>query len=283
MRTQRLWFVLGVIAPSMASAAEAANSGAPPLEAQPATTEPAATEIAPTEPVATEPPPVVKPQSLSEPAPETAPTATEFDTAEAATPPPDQVASTVPGPQQQFSLYMGSPIWLTNTPFDPGFEVEMRSGIKIKSFVPEVGVGARWNWFNVDKLEQQFPGVNNPNRYAGENLTGLWLSLGIRFEPELPSAVIQPYVSLAFDANLWGFSYETTEVCGFWSCGTVRQYDFAPGFSGRVGVRIHPTPSIGIDLGAKPAMTFQGWAFENTHAWIEPYAGATFLLGSTRR
>lgn len=177
---------------------------------------------------------------------------------------------------------MGSPIWLTNSPLDPGFEVELRSGMKIKSWVPEVGIGARWNWFNVDKIREQYPGVSTPNLFAGENLTGIWLSLGVRYEPELKSSKIQPYISLAFDANLWGFSYETTEVCGFWSCGTVRQYDFAPGFSSRVGVRIQPNPAIGIDLGAKPAMTFQGWAFENTQAWIEPYAGLTILMGAKR-
>jgi len=254
-------------APSVEPTAPSVEPQAPASTEAPTTEAPAATS--------SEPPPVIEPQSLTEPEP--TPATTEFETA-----PAETAAPVARGPQKQVSIYMGSPIWLTNSPLDPGFEVEMRSGIKMKSIVPEIGIGARWNWFNVDKLDQQYPSVNNPNRYAGENLTGIWLSLGIRFEPELKGSKIQPYLSLAFDANLWGFSYETTEVCGFWSCGTMRQYDFAPGFSSRVGVRIQPNPKIGIDLGAKPAMTFQGWAFESTHAWIEPYAGLTILLDAAR-
>ncbi|HSC88366.1 MAG TPA: hypothetical protein VLC09_13885 [Polyangiaceae bacterium] len=222
------------------------------------------------------------------PPPVMEPTTTQVDTQSA--PPPVAEPSRAPsdtdegdapvrrGPQKQVSLYMGSPIWLTDSPLDPGFEFEVRSGMKLGVLVPEIGMGARWNWFNVDKLAAQNPSITVPERYAGENLTGIWLSLGLRVEPNMKGSKVQPYFSLAFDANLWGFSYETTEICGFWSCGTVRQYDFAPGFSSRVGIRIEPNPRIGLDLGVKPAMTFQGWAFESTHGWIEPYGGITVLL-----
>lgn len=275
MRIRFALLALGAFTPSLAGAQE-------PQEPSQATVDPPADQQTAPESTTADtgsPEPVTsEPQPSTNAAPVLIP---EYNQAEAE-PVPPEAKPTARGPQKQMSIYMGSPIWLTNSPLDPGFEVEVRSGLKIQSWVPEVGVGARWNWFNVDKLREQFPTIIAPNQFAGENLTGIWVSLGVRFEPELKNSKIQPYVSLAFDANLWGFSYETTEICGFWSCGTVREYDFAPGFSSRVGIRIQPNPAIGIDLGAKPAMTFQGWAFQSTHAWIEPYAGLTVLMGARR-
>jgi hypothetical protein len=210
--------------------------------------------------------------------------------AEPAAPPPvaepstDEAieAATPPGPQKQVSLYMGSPIWLSNAPVDPGFEFEFRSGIKFDMWVPELGIGARWNWINVDKLEEVQPDLVAPERFQGENLSSFWLSLGLRVEPRVKGK-IQPYGSVAFDFLLWGLSTDTTDVCGIWTCTTVRNYEFAPGFSGRAGIRFSPKPFIGLDLGAKLGMSFPGWAFQDTHSWIEPYAGFTLITGAKKQ
>lgn len=190
-------------------------------------------------------------------------------------PPPNVVT-------KQVSLYLGSPIWLSDAPLDPGFEFEFRSGLKFGVLVPEIGLGARWNWVNVDRLEAGFPEVVAPERFQGENLSSFWFSLGLRVEPKMTGKV-QPYGSLAFDLLMWGMSTETTDVCGIFTCTTVRSYDFAPGFSGRAGIRIAPKPFIGFDLGAKLGMSFPGWAFANTHSWIEPYAGLTIIAGAGQK
>lgn len=228
---------------------------------------------------------------MSEPAPtaETAPAEAPPPVEETAPPPTEEPAPSEPadaapytGPTKQASIYLGSPIWMSNAPLDPGFEFELRSGIKMGILVPELGLGARWNWFNVDKIEQNFPDVAAPNLYAGENLQSFWLSLGLRVEPTVKGK-IQPYLSGAFDFLLWGASYDTSEFCGLFTCSTVRNYDFAPGFSGRAGIRISPKPFIGIDLGAKVGMSFPGWAFEDTQSWVEPYAGLTLIMGPKAR
>jgi hypothetical protein len=180
------------------------------------------------------------------------------------------------------SIYLGSPIWLTKAPIDPGFGFEIRNGLKLGVLVPEFAIGFQWNWFNVNKVREQFPEFNQPQTLSGEDIAGTWLNLGLRFEPEV-HAKFQPYVSLGFDAILWGFSFDRESYCGWWSCGTVRNYEFAPGFSSRIGFRYSPQPFFGLDLGVRPAMSFEGWAFEKTQVWLEPYAGITLSLDAARR
>jgi hypothetical protein len=251
-----------------AAAPTAATTAAPPPVAEPApapATEPA--------PAAEAPPPV------EEPAPAAPPPVSEPAPAE----PADGAAGGRPPITKQSSLYLGVPIWMSNAPLDPGFEFELRGGLKIGVLVPELGLGMRWNWANVDKIEQNFPDVAAPQLYAGENLQGMWFSLGLRVEPTMKTDKIQPYFSGAFDMILWGTSFNTTEFCGFWTCSTVRQFEFAPGFSGRAGIRITPKPFIGIDLGAKIGMSFPGWAFQDTQSYITPYAGLTFIVGAGRK
>jgi hypothetical protein len=202
-------------------------------------------------------------------------------------PPPAQPAAEAaqdkPPITKQSSIYFGSPIWLSDAPVDPGFEFELRGGLKVGILVPEVGLGMRWNWANVDKIEQNFPDVVAPQAYAGENLQGMWFSMGLRVEPKMKSEKFQPYLSGAFDMMLWGTSFDTTEFCGLFTCSTVRDWEFAPGFSGRAGLRIQPKPFIGIDLGAKLGMSFNGWAFANSQSWIEPYAGLTLITGARKK
>jgi hypothetical protein len=238
------------------AAAPVPPATAPALDPAPAPT------AAPQEPVSTT---VVDDQA--QPAYDSAP----------AEPPPEPEQTGRPHIQKQASLYMGSPIWLSDAPLDPGFEFELRQGIRIGSFVPEMGFGSRWNWVNVDKLSDNFPEIDNPELFKGENLNGFWLSLGLRIEPEMRGK-LQPYFSVAFDANMWGASFDRHDMCGFFSCVSVRTYDFAPGFSGRVGLRFAPKPFIGLDIGAKPAMSFKGWAFEKTQSWIEPFGGLTIIM-----
>jgi len=267
-------------APTSPAAPAAAPTAAP-------TAAPAPAPAAAPPPVAeTAPPPVQEPAPAAEPAPTEAPPPVEQTAPPppVSEPPPAESSEPAPyaGPTKQASLYMGSPIWMSNAPLDPGFEFELRSGIKMGILVPEIGLGARWNWTNVDKIREGFPEVNAPELYAGENLTSFWFSLGLRVEPKMKGK-IQPYLSGAFDMLMWGASYDTTEFCGLFTCSTVRDYEFAPGFSSRVGVRINPKPFIGIDLGAKIGMSFPGWAFQDTQSWVEPYAGLTLIMGKKPR
>jgi hypothetical protein len=253
--------------------AAAPPAAAPPAAPAPAAAPPPVVETAP--PPVAEPAPAEAPPPVEEPAPPPPP---------ASEPPPAVPAESAPytGPTKQTSLYLGSPIWMSNAPVDPGFEFELRSGIKMGILVPEVGLGARWNWANVDKIRESFPNVDNAELFAGENLTGMWLSLGLRVEPAVKGK-IQPYLSGAFDFLLWGPSWDTTEFCGIFTCSTVRNYEFAPGFSSRVGFRFSPKPFIGLDLGAKIGMSFPGWAFDDTQSWIEPYADLTIVMGPKAR
>jgi hypothetical protein len=266
-------------APAPAPVAPAAAPGAAPAPAPtsaaapPPVAEPAPAPAAEPAPAAAEAPPPVE-----EPAPAAPPPVSEPAPAE----PEDAAAGGRPPITKQSSLYLGSPIWMSNAPVDPGFEFELRGGLKIGILVPELGFGMRWNWMNVDKIEQAYPDVNG-NLFAGDNLQGMWFSLGLRVEPTMKTDKIQPYLSGAFDMLLWGTSWDTTEFCGFWTCSTVRNYDFAPGFSGRAGLRFMPKPFIGIDLGAKVGMSFPGWAFQDTQSWVEPYAGFTFVMGAGKK
>lgn len=265
----------GAFAQATAPAAAPAAAPAPAPAAAPApVAEPAPPPVAEPAPAAAEaPPPVEEPAPLAPP-PVSEPAPTE---------PADGAAGGRPPITKQSSLYLGSPIWMSNAPLDPGFEFELRGGLKIGVLVPELGLGMRWNWANVDKIEQGFPDVNRPDAYAGENLQGMWFSMGLRVEPTMKTDKVQPYISGAFDMMLWGTSFDTTEFCGFWTCSTVRNYEFAPGFSGRAGLRFTPKPFIGIDLGAKVGMSFPGWAFVSTQSYITPYAGFTFIMGAGRK
>jgi hypothetical protein len=222
------------------------------------------------------PPPVreVAPPTKSGPPPVHQTEHTSDD--EAYEPPSTPSAEPIPEPRDEVTGYIGSPIWLSNAPLDPGIELELRAGSKFGMFVPELGVGGRWNWINVDELSQTFPSVTTPERFQDENISAWWISGGLRIEPKVRQTFM-PYGSVAFDLNFWTASTDTSGMCGVWTCVITNSVQFAPGFSGRAGIRWMPGPYFGLDLGAKLGMTFPGWAFADAHSWIEPYFGITIV------
>src|SRR6478736_266662 len=169
---------------------------------------------------------------------------------EAYEPPSTPSAEPIPEPRDEVTGYIGSPIWLSNAPLDPGIELELRAGSKFGMFVPE--------------------------RFQDENISAWWISGGLRIEPKVRQTFM-PYGSVAFDLNFWTASTDTSGLCGVWTCVITNSVQFAPGFSGRAGMRWMPGPYFGLDLGAKLGMTFPGWAFADSHAWIEPYFGITIV------
>ncbi|QQR90001.1 MAG: hypothetical protein IPJ88_17870 [Myxococcales bacterium] len=167
----------------------------------------------------------------------------------------------------QVSIYLGLPMFLSSTgdALTTGFSFEGRFGLDLGYLVPELGFGSQINWFDDSTLRDD------------GSLSSWWLSLGLRLQ-WLNRSMFTPFGSFAFDMNWWHLSGDRSFACDYYYCGTVNNYRFAPGLSGRVGVAIQVHPAFGLDLGLRLAMSFPGSMFDKAESWLSPFFGGTFYF-----
>jgi hypothetical protein len=102
-------------------------------------------------------------------------------------------------------------------------------------------------------------------------LIRIHFSPGVRFQVPTIDAVL-PYVTGAFDANMWQFEAFGNE-CPWYYCRDESRARFAPGFTGKVGLGIHLKNAIFLDVGMKYSLTGPGQFFDRTEWWVEPFIG----------
>jgi hypothetical protein len=221
----------------------------------------------PPEGVGEPPPPEFAPE-FPVPKYEKPPVPTEWDQP---TFPPPQASRSRRTTEAGFDL--GVPIWFTpdNGAIDPGFGFAGRFGLLIgRYFVPELHLGWQINWLDDDVVP--VPGLTMDTFY---------FSLGsrIRFEND---GLVTPFVSAAFDMNFVHREGDETYTCGggyfyyYYSCGTVANYEFTPGFSGKLGLAFELDRSFAIDVGARVAMMFKADLFAHAEGYVSPFVGFTF-------
>lgn len=259
-----------LVANSAAQAQTAAPGAAPPAAsptapaAEPTPTpavEPAPGPSAPSpEPGTAEPaPPPVAPQ-FPVPTYEKPPVPTEWDQP---TFPPAQAARSHRTSEAGIELTV--PIWFNEEAIDPGFGFAGRFGLVLgKYFVPELGLGWQINWLN--------DAVTGPYDLTMDTF---WISAGARLRFD-SGGLVTPFVSAAFDMNFVHIEGNEDIVCGWYYCGSVANYEFTPGFSGKVGVAFEMSRYTAIDVGVRIAMMFQGDVFPHAEGLVSPFVGLTF-------
>jgi len=83
---------------------------------------------------------------------------------------------------------------------------------------------------------------------------------------------VLPYVTGAFDANIWSFE-PLGAGCGWYYCREDGRGQFAPGFTGKAGLAIHLKRAMYLDVGFQYSMSGKGRFFERTQWWMEPFVG----------
>jgi hypothetical protein len=162
---------------------------------------------------------------------------------------------------------VGVPIFL-DVPRDvvrPGASVTGWGGLDIGWFVFEMGFGLHWTLIQTDNVEEfiRTDGI--------QPLIRIHFSPGIRLQVPTIDAVL-PYITGVFDANLWQFEAYGNE-CPWYYCRDESRAQFAPGFTGKVGLGIHLKGHMYLDVGMKYSMSGQGNFFDRQQWWLEPFVG----------
>jgi hypothetical protein len=246
------------------AAPEAAPATAPAADPAPApAAEPA---VSPSEPSpasgTTEPPPPPVAPSFPVPRYEKPPEPTEWDQP---TFPPAQAARSSRTSEAGFELTV--PIYFTSDEgaIDPGFGFAGRFGLVVgRYFVPELHLGWQINWLDDD--------VVGPYDLTMDTF---WVSAGARFRFD-NGGLVTPFVSAAFDMNFVHMEGDEQIVCGYYYCDSVANYEFTPGFSGKVGIAFEMSRHTAIDVGVRIAMMFEGDVFPHAEGFVSPFVGLTF-------
>jgi len=162
---------------------------------------------------------------------------------------------------------VGVPIFL-NVDRDivrPGASVMGWGGFDIGWVVVDFGMGFQWTVINTDVI----PDIVVPSGL--EPLIRWHFSPGVRFQVPTIDAVL-PYITGAFDANLWKFK-AFSSGCGWYYCRDDSRAQFAPGFSGKAGVGIHLKRSMYLDVGFQYSLSGKGNFFDRMQWWVEPFIG----------
>jgi opacity protein-like surface antigen len=154
----------------------------------------------------------------------------------------------------------------------PGASINGWAGFDIGWFVVDFGFGLQWTPIDTDKI----PGALFPSGL--EPLVRLSFSPGVRLQVPTIDAVL-PYVTGAFDANLWSFA-ALGAGCGWYYCRDDSRGRFAPGFTGKAGLGIHLKNAMYLDVGFQYSMSGKGDFFERIQWWAEPFIG--FIYRSDR-
>jgi hypothetical protein len=147
----------------------------------------------------------------------------------------------------------------------PGASLTGWGGFDIGWVVFDFAFGLHWTMINTDAV----PEFVTPNGL--QPLIRIHFSPGVRFQVPTIDAVL-PYVTGAFDANMWQFE-AFGDDCAFYYCREESRARFAPGFTGKVGLGIHLKNAIYLDVGMKYSLSGPGEFFDRTEWWLEPFVG----------
>ncbi len=173
---------------------------------------------------------------------------------------------------------LGVPIFL-NVDRDivkPGLSFTGWGGFDIGWVVFDFALGLQWTGVDTNN-------INDPNVAAPTGFEPLirWnFSPGVRFQVPTIEAVL-PYVTGAFDANLWSFQ-ALGSGCGWYYCRDDGRAQFAPGFSGKAGLGVHLKKAMYLDVGFQYSMSGKGDFFNRTQWWVEPFIGFIYRGDSDR-
>ncbi|MGB5285052.1 MAG: outer membrane beta-barrel protein [Polyangiales bacterium] len=156
----------------------------------------------------------------------------------------------------------------------PGASFAGWAGFDIGWVVFDFALGLQWTPIDTNKVPGAF------SRTGLEPLVRLSFSPGVRFQIPIFDAVL-PYVTGAFDANLWSFA-ALGGTCAWYYCRNDSRGQFAPGFSGKAGVGIHLKGSMYLDVGFQYSMSGKGNFFERQQWWAEPFIGFIYRGDSDR-
>ena len=154
----------------------------------------------------------------------------------------------------------------------PGASITGWGGADIGWVVFEAGFGLQWQIIDTDAV----PEFTRP--LGRQPLIRIHFSPGVRIQVPTLDAVL-PYITGAFDANMWQFEAFGDE-CPFYYCRNEGRARFAPGFTGKVGMGIHLKGAVFLDVGMKYSLSGPGKFFDQTEWWLEPFIG--FIYRSDR-
>jgi opacity protein-like surface antigen len=167
----------------------------------------------------------------------------------------------------QGGVKLGVPVFLDvdRSIVRPGASIMGWGGFDLGWFVFGFGLGFQWNRIDTNNIPNVF------ERLGNEPLVRLFFSPEVRFQVPLVDAVL-PYVTGAFDANIWSFE-ALGAGCGWYYCREDGRGQFAPGFTGKAGLGIHLKRAMYLDVGFQYSMSGKGRFFERTQWWMEPFIG----------
>lgn len=156
----------------------------------------------------------------------------------------------------------------------PGLSFTGWGGFDIGWVVFDFGLGLQWTGVDTNEI----PNLVQP---AGvEPLIRWFFSPGVRFQVPTIDAVL-PYLTAAFDANLWIFEALGSD-CGWYYCRNDGRAQFAPGFTGKAGLGVHLKNAMYLDVGFQYSMSGKGDFFNRTQWWVEPFIGFIYRGDSDR-
>ncbi|HSN83879.1 MAG TPA: hypothetical protein VLS88_14955 [Polyangiales bacterium] len=167
----------------------------------------------------------------------------------------------------QGGVKLGVPVFLDvdRSIVRPGASIMGWGGFDLGWFVFGFGLGFQWNRIDTSDIPNVF------ERLGNEPLVRLFFSPEVRFQIPTIEAVL-PYVTGAFDANIWSFEALGTG-CRTFYCRDDGRGQFAPGFTGKAGLGIHLKRAMYLDVGFQYSMSGKGGFFDRTRWWMEPFIG----------
>jgi opacity protein-like surface antigen len=164
-------------------------------------------------------------------------------------------------------MNLGVPIFLDvdRDIVKPGVSIAGWGGFDIGWVVFDFGLGLQWTPIDTSNI----PGIVQSAGF--EPLVRWFFWPGVRLQVPNLDAVL-PYVTAAFDANLWSFE-ALGSGCGWYYCRDDSRAHFAPGFTGKAGLGIHLKNAMYLDVGFQYSMSGKGDFFNRTEWWLEPFIG----------
>lgn len=166
---------------------------------------------------------------------------------------------------------LGVPIFLDvdSAVVRPGVDMNAWVGLDVEWLVFAAGFGLGWTPID---LEQAPDGAGLGRSPA----TRIYLTTEVRLQVPKAKSVL-PYLSGAFDANWWRHQdVNVSTSCNVWYCTTRARFEFAPGFTGKVGMGIKTGERVYLDVGMKFSLSGAGNFFDSTQWWLTPFVGVIY-------